>query len=210
MRLLLFVPIPFITYQFFLEPYFPTTHDLVNDWANHAHRFTIFLLGYFAAKNGQFWTSVDRALPWAVGLVVIIGGGRLILRASDWDLYISILESPFGVMVITLYAWSFIAALLGIGQRFLNRPSRTLTYLTGAVFCYYILHQTIIVVAGYYLTQLQLGAAPEFILVSGVTVLGCAAGYEFFRRIPLLRVFLGVKTAPPHNIAHGPKAAAAA
>ncbi len=209
-RLLLFVPIAFLAYEFFLEPYFPTTHDLMNDWANHAHRFTIFLLGYFAAKNGRFWLSVDRALPWAVGLVIIIGGGRLILRATDWDLYISILGSPFGVMVIALYAWSFIAALLGIGQRYLNRPSRALTYLTGAVFCYYILHQTIIVAVGYYLTQLQLGVLPEFLLVTAVTVLGCGVGYELFRHIPILRLFLGIKTAPQEKMLRGSEVAAPA
>ncbi len=194
MRLLLIVPIPFIAYAIFLEPHFPTTHDLVNDWANHAHRFTIFLIGYFAAKNVRFWGSVARALPAAGLLVLLIGGGRLYLRANHWDFYVSLFDiGPLMEIVLTLYAWSFIVMLLGLAQRFLNWPSRVLTYLTGAVFCYYILHQTIIVVAGYYLTQLQLGVVSEFTLVLGSTLLGCALGYEFFKRIPLLRVLLGIK-----------------
>ncbi len=32
---------PFILYRFTLDPLFPTTHDLTNDWANHAHSLTI-------------------------------------------------------------------------------------------------------------------------------------------------------------------------
>lgn len=83
---------------------------------------------------------------------------------------------------------------LGFGQRYLNRPSRALTYLIGAVFCYYILHQTIIVAAGFYLTQLEFGAWPEFLVLTGVTVAGCGAGYEILRRIPGTRPWFGIKT----------------
>ncbi|WP_375211116.1 acyltransferase family protein, partial [Hyphococcus sp.] len=64
-RLLLLITIPFIIYEMTLTPHFPTTHNLVNDWANHAHRFTIFMLGDFAAKHAGFWRSVDRVLPLA-------------------------------------------------------------------------------------------------------------------------------------------------
>ncbi len=94
---------------------------------------------------------------------------------------------------LTLYAWSSIVFLFGLAQRFLNRPSKILTYLTGAVFCYYILHQTLTVIAGYYLTQLGLGVLPEFLLVSVITVGGCMAGYEFLRRVPVLRPWFGIK-----------------
>jgi Acyltransferase family len=197
-RLLLLVALPFIVIEVLLSPVFPTTHDLVNDWANHAGRFTMFLLGYFAAKHAGFWRSVDRALPFAVVLVLIIGGLRLYLRAYHWDFYSALYDfGPTMAIVLVLYAWSFIVMLMGLAQRYLNRPSKVLTYLTGAVFCYYILHQTVIVVAGYYLTQLQLGVWPEFIFVMGATLLGCALGYEFFKRIPLLRAFLGIKAPPP-------------
>lgn len=193
-RLMLVVILPFIFYSAVLDPRFPTTHDLVNDWANHAHRFTIFLLGYLAAKHPPFWRSVDRALPFAFALVFIIGGARLYLRAFHWDLYASMFdEIPVMPLLIILYAWAFIVMLLGVAQRCLNRSSAALTYLTGAIFCYYILHQTIIVIAGYYLTQVELGAWPEFLLLTFMTLAGCAGGYEIARRIPFLRLFLGIK-----------------
>jgi membrane protein DedA with SNARE-associated domain len=193
LRLLLIFIIPFVAYEAMLSPHFETTHNLFWDWANHAHRFTIFLLGYFAAKNIRFWRSVDRALPAAMVLVVLIGGGRLYLRAYHWDIYSAIYDGPFMTTVLTLYAWSFIVMLMGLAQRYLNRSSKVLTYLTGAVFCYYILHQTIIITAGYYLTQFELGVWPEFFLVTAATLAGCAGGYEIARRIPFLRPWLGIK-----------------
>lgn len=196
-RLLLVVIAPFLFYRAVLDPLFPTTHALWGDWANHAHRVTIFLLGYFAAKNIRFWQAVDRALPVAAGLVILIGAARLYLRAYHWDFYSAVYDGPIMASALTLYAWAFIVMMLGLAQRFLNRPSALLTYLTGAVFCYYILHQTIIIVAGYYLTQMKLGVWNEFALLMGLTVTGCVIGYEIGKRIPYLRVFLGIKAPPP-------------
>jgi surface polysaccharide O-acyltransferase-like enzyme len=96
--------------------------------------------------------------------------------------------------IMVIYAWSFILALLGFGQRFLNRESPLLRYLTGAIFCYYVLHQTITVVAGYYLTEFQLGVVAESMLVLTVTVAGCVIGYELIRRVPYVRTLFGVHT----------------
>lgn len=203
-RLLILITIPFILYELLLEPHYPHTHALVDDWANHAHRFTIFMLGYFAAKNEVFWRAVARALPAAAALVIVLAVAGFLVEAYESQLSQSWLASvPYISQLIdmldVLYAWSFIVLLLGLGQRFLNRPSKALTYLTGAVFCYYILHQTITIAAGYYLTQMALGAWTEFALVMAATIVGCVAGYEIVRRIPYLRLFFGVKVSPKNK-----------
>ena len=93
-----------------------------------------------------------------------------------------------------MYAWSCMLMLLGAGQRFLNRESPLLRYLTGAIFCYYVLHQTITVVAGYYLTPLRLGVTLESSLVLAITVGGCVLGYELIRRTPGVGILFGVHT----------------
>ena len=197
-RLMLLIIVPFVIYDLTLGPRFPTTHALWGDWANHAHRFTIFMLGFFAAKHDGFWASVKRALPLAAGLAVALWLAGAYVDAHEEQLAQSALARVPGIETLvayleTLYAWSCIVVLFGLAQRFLDRPSKALTYFTGAVFCYYILHQTIIVSAGYYLTQLQLGAAPEFMLLVVITVAGCAAGYEMLRRVQVLRVWFGVR-----------------
>lgn len=82
--------------------------------------------------------------------------------------------------------------LLAFGQRFLNRESPVLRYPTGAIFCYYVLHQTITVVAGYYLTEYRLGVVVESTLVLTLTVAACVLGYELIRRIPRVGILFGV------------------
>lgn len=196
-RLLLVVTLPFILYRFTLDPVFPETHALFGDWANHAHCFTILMIGYFAAKNDRFWSAVDRTLPWALGVSVTLGVGLSVAWANWEAVSATAALNPLRVLRI-VYAWSVIVALLGLAQRFLNRPSPALTYLTGAVFPYYILHQTIIVAAGYYLTQLHLGVGVEFALVMTATVGGCALLHEFvIRRVVPLRPLFGMKVRAP-------------
>lgn len=187
--------LPFVAVETWLSPLYPTTHELINDWANHAHRFMIFLIGFFAAKDKRFWHSVDRV--WKFAPMLAVAAFLLLLNRQDIENWARQFMSDtqfrlFFSYVMVTYAWSCILTLLGFGQRFLNRESPLLRYLTGAIFCYYVLHQTITVVAGYYLTEYQLGVAVETILVLAITVAGCVLGYELIRRIPRVGILFGV------------------
>ena len=187
--------LPFVITETWLTPIYPTTFDLVNDWANHAHRFMIFLIGFLVAKDQHFWRSVDKAWKFAPLLAImawlVLQNGQDISAWGEKYLSATQLDFLFDYIAI-IYAWSCILTLLGFGQRFLNRESPILRYLTSAIFCYYVLHQTITVIAGYYLTQYRLGVVAESALVIAITVIGCVAGYELIRRIPGIGVLFGV------------------
>ena len=187
--------LPFVVNETWLSPIFPTTHELINDWANHAHRFMIFLVGFFVAKDARFWGSVDKVWMFAPALAIaawlVLQNGADIANGLRHFLSDTQLRFLFNYFAI-IYAWSCILTLLGFGQRFLNRESSQLRYLTGAIFCYYVLHQTITIVAGYYLTTYQLGLVVESLLVLAVTIAGCVLGYELIRRIPGIGILFGV------------------
>lgn len=186
---------PFVVNETWLSPLYPTTHNLVNDWAHHAHRFMIFLLGFFVAKDARFWHSVNRV--WKFMPILAVAAFLLLLNRQDIENWArqfmsdTLLRLFFSYFMVT-YAWSCILTLLGFGQRFFNRESPLLRYLTGAIFCYYVLHQTITVVAGYYLTEHRLGVVVESSLVLAITVAGCVLGYELIRRIPHVGLLFGV------------------
>jgi hypothetical protein len=190
--------LPFVCIETWLTPRYPTTHALVGDWANHAHRFAIFLVGVLVAKDAGFWRTVNRltyaAVALAIGNWFVLANGSSVVGWLGQHLSGTATRFVFSYAAI-LYAWSCMLILFGLGQRFLNRESRLLRYLTSAIFCYYVLHQTITVVAGYYLTQLQLGALPEFLALTAITLGGCALGYEIARRVPWFGVLVGVRQA---------------
>ena len=99
-----------------------------------------------------------------------------------------------GMFIIYCNRWIWIVAVLGWGHHLLNRPMKWLSYATEAVYPWYILHQTIIVVVGYNLTKLQLGPVVEPAIVMVVTIGGCLVLHEFVvRRIRVLRPLFGLK-----------------
>ena len=191
-------------YRIYLDPYHPTTHDLINDWANHAHSFTIFLMGFLVAKDTAFWKAVNRALLWASVLTLALALWLSIIW-YDWNAYIEAGHNLWPARTgRVLFAWLAILTLLGLSQKFLNQPSKALTYMTEAIFPWYILHQTLIVIAGYWLTRQGLSVSFEFILLVAVTLSGCFLLHEFIiRKLKLLRPLFGLKlqsTDGPPNL----------
>jgi glucans biosynthesis protein C len=105
----------------------------------------------------------------------------------------------FGLFFI-ISSWAWILAFLGFAGRYLtvNRPF--LRYANEAVLPFYIMHQTVLLVVGYFVLQWQI---PDFVkwpiiaLSSFVLVLGT---YEFLvRRFNVLRFLFGMKPAPQHK-----------
>lgn len=188
--------IPFLVIRFTLAEQFPTTHALLDDWANHAGSLTILLYGYAFAKNGALWRAVDRALP-------VVGGLTLVLFAfllAAYTNFEAALEHDAIIWTARIarivFAWSIILTLTGLAQRFLNRDGPARRYLTEAIFPFYILHQTITVTAGYWMAQQGWGVWTEFAALTAVTLGGCVLGFEIIRRVAWLRPLFGLKGMP--------------
>ena len=189
-----FVPLlPFLFYQLALAPHFPTTHALFDDWANHANSLTILLVGYFAAKSDGFWKAVDRALPVAAAIAGGLAICVLFIRANRGMLAGIDMRDIYGLLRV-VYAWTAILTILGFAQRYLNRESRALGYLSEAVFPYYILHQTIIVVVAFQFIGSNISLGYELAAILLATFGGCALLHEFvIRRSRFLRPLFGLK-----------------
>ena len=191
----IFLPaLPHLIYRTLLDQHFPTTHDVVTDWANHAHSFTFLLTGFLLAKDKAFWAVMERGRFLFVGFALGLGL-LLTVTWAHWDVIekteIFLWPARYGRV---LYAWIAIAALLSLAQRFLNKPSPVLTYMTEAIFPWYILHQTLLIMAGYWLTRQGLSVGVEFAGVLLATVGGCFLIHELFiRRFNLIRPLFGLK-----------------
>jgi hypothetical protein len=67
--------------------------------------------------------------------------------------------------------------------------------LTQAIFPFYLIHQSIIVVAGHNLDEMQIPLAVEAPLLIAITLLGCWLFFDLGRRSPFLRVWIGLPPA---------------
>lgn len=185
--------LPFLLYRAFLDAIFPTTHALVDDWATHAHFLTAFLLGYLAAKDTSFWEAVARHWRKAAFACVLLGGIIVFARLNPGTVRADPALLTTVQLVRVCYAWTVIVALLGAAQRWLNRPGPTLAYLTEAVFPYYILHQTLIVLIGFALLDAGLTAPAEAATLILGTLVGCIAGYAAIRQLGPARMLFGLR-----------------
>ncbi|MFC7048330.1 acyltransferase family protein [Emcibacter nanhaiensis] len=184
----------FITYRFTTDIAFPQTYALWGDWGAHARYGSYFLIGFLLAKNSTFWDVLART--WRIAAVgTVLLAVSLFLLWANWDNWfggITWIENIVRAMY-PLYAWVTIMAILGAGQTYLNRPGKLLSYCTEAVFPWYILHQTLIVLAGVMVDPMGLGVWSEFLVILTVTAGGCLLLHEYvIRRTPLLRPLFGV------------------
>jgi peptidoglycan/LPS O-acetylase OafA/YrhL len=76
----------------------------------------------------------------------------------------------------------------------LNKPSKAIAYCNRAVYPFYILHQTVIIVLAYFIINKDWALAPKFLYLSVGTFGICWLLYEFvIRRIDFLHLVMGVK-----------------
>ena len=189
---------------------FGSTHALVDDWYNHAQYLPVFLLGYWIARADAVWERL-RALRWPALAVALAGYAFLVWYFGRFD---DAHPPADGLRALQrgvwgLFQWGAIAAILGFGRQWAPGDSPLLRYLGAAVFPFYILHQTVIVVVAHQLQPLGLPPLLEGPLLVLATALLCLLGHEIVRRVRWLRPLFGLK-ATQRRRAAVPEAATAA
>lgn len=181
-------------YRAFALPLWPETHAIWDDGYQHLHYGTAFLIGALLAGREQAWTLLVRTRHIALVATVAILAVGVPLSA--------VMEDRPGLPGIAFafvrqaYVWGAIVALLGYARRHVRGGSPLLATLTEAVFPFYIVHQTAIILAGHWLKPLALPLWIEAGLILAFTAASCVGAYLLARSVPLLRLPLGLKPAP--------------
>jgi len=195
--LLLLPALPLALYGLLLAPRFPATHDLLHDGYLHPLYFTVFSYGFVLGTDTGAWADLmrlrHRALALAVGSLAAYLAMRHLAGTTE-------AAGAWRQVLRALYLWSALAAVLGFGHRWLNRPWRWLPWANESVYPWYMLHQTLIVVLAFWLAPLRLGAPLEATLLLAGTALGCWLLTDWLvRRLAWLRPLFGLK--PPARAA---------
>ncbi|QCI67474.1 acyltransferase family protein [Phreatobacter stygius] len=180
-----------VVYRVVLFPRFPVTHTLIDDWYAHALYFSVFMFGFLVARSDAVWQALEQWRWPALAGALVAYGLYLVLRRQGLssELVLAGLRLIYGID-----QWCWIAAVLGFGRRWLSvRDTPARRYLTDAVFPYYIVHQTAIIVAAYGLKSYGLPAWLEATLVILATAATCVLTYEVVRRVGWLRPLFGLK-----------------
>lgn len=146
-----------------------------------------FFFGFLFVYTGKtFWQTV-LTWRWAyMGLAVVMYTIRLMVFNTTAPGYLAAIESNL---------WIF--SLFGFGYRYLNRPSRALSYLSQAAYPVYIIHMFALYAGAYLILPLDIAVELKLAGVILFTGIVCYLGYEFIiRRVGLLRPLFGLKWNP--------------
>jgi glucan biosynthesis protein C len=188
--------------NFALQARFPQVMDVIHDWYSHAMFLGGFLLGFSLAKSDALWTALERIRAFTLIAALVsytVITAFVVVMLSHGVTKLAPALQPLPIRAVSAMIWGFdqwlwIAAAFGFAHRYLSlRDGPLRRYLTDAIFPFYIMHQLIIQVGGYYLTRVGLDVRLEAALLIAGTALGCVVTYEVVRRVAWLRPWFGLK-----------------
>lgn len=163
------------------------------DGMSYFYFMALFILGYAIMADGAFLASAEKH-RWPA---LIVGGAIIVFRMIAWEWHDSFADPSWQLglfnAAVLMGVWLIVTGLLGTGRRLLDRPSKQLAYLAETSYPLYILHQTVIVVAAFYLVQLPGPWAVQWVALLAVTVIVTFGLYEVVRRIGMLRFLFGMR-----------------
>ncbi len=162
--------------------------EYFSSYVGNSHGFLIGMLAFFfgflfTAIGDAFWKAVDK-IKWTA----------LILAFTLYLARLFIFEFKPPHFLTSIESMNWIFAVFGLGYKYLNKPSRILSYLSQAAYPVYIIHMAFLYLAAYLFLPLNLPLASGFILIILFTFIGCFITYDLIiKKIGFLRPLFGLK-----------------
>jgi glucan biosynthesis protein C len=151
--------LPSVILYVLLEMQYPETNDLVHDGCYFFYWLFFLLAGFICINFPALMDSLERnrqtSLTFAVITIIAINYFRW-NKLEPHNVFADYQHDVRTYLYIALYAltaWFWVFTAVGYGKRYLNKQHHVLSYVNQAVYPFYILHQTMIVILVYYVVQ---------------------------------------------------------
>jgi peptidoglycan/LPS O-acetylase OafA/YrhL len=172
-------------------------------WAVFPH-LVFFVSGYLLATDARFRPTLEKHRATALGMGIIATAvGFYLFEYADFSRY------GYAFSFLRAFnSWFWLIAILGFGSEHLNFNNRVLKYSGEAVLPFYILHQTVIIVIGYFMINWTASVMLQYLFLSASSFAAIMMIYELcVRRFNATRFLFGMKLRRPEAV--GVKALAA-
>lgn len=187
--------IPLLFSQLLLRPYFPAnTHGFIDDWAAMTYYIICFMTGFVVLSNNKMVESIRKQRYLFLIEAIIAGAAILILpylsntdylRNLIWDM-----AEPFVAISCGMTA-------IGFAKQHLNFNNNFRRLANEAIYPFYLLHQPVIVVVGYYIVQWDISVLAKVIVITCLSLLATILIYGFLiRPFNIPRFIFGMKMIP--------------
>jgi len=181
--------------------FFPVLLILMNEFpelagGNPLFYITFFICGFLLMSDQRFGETIDRQRIFLLVMGPLVFAGILIMDStSSWPANLpGWVDTVIDSYVDSFVPWFFILTLLAYGRRYLNFTNRFLAYFAEGAYPLYILHQTIIVVIGYFLLQWDVSVAAKYTLILLGSFAATILAYDVLvRRAKITRFLFGMR-----------------
>lgn len=178
-----------------LRPTWPGFQNLLDDWANFTVYISYFIFGFVYCCDDRFGKAVDRHANLALALAILFMAAVMGIEATDIS-FTRGYNPAFLAWVAfrSINTWVWVVALLGLGRKYLNFQHRSLNYLNQAAFPFYVLHQTVIVVIGWYVVRWSASVGVKYLVLTTAALSSTLLIYDLLvRRNNITRFLFGMK-----------------
>lgn len=182
-----------------LRQYFPdSTHALFDDWAYFTYYLLFFLAGFILITDDNLVEKIKEQRNLYLTQAVIF---TAIMFASPYVINnATILNYFYGTSGIAL-AWSCGLAAIGYAKKYLNSDSKLRKLANEGIYPFYLLHQPIIIVLGYYTAQWQGVLLLKFITLTSLSfILAVGIYWYLIRPFNFMRIIFGLKVIKREKI----------
>ena len=164
---------------------------------NIASNVLFYISGYLIFSNERVVETIKK-YGWIAFITGIIGIVCLV------TFYIDVLKNLteyYGTtgfilsqLIQAISTWSWLIVIISLASRYLTGTNKFLKYSNTAVLPFYILHQTVIIVIGFYVIQWNTGVGLKYLTISVSSFIVIMILYEFLiRRVNILRFLFGMR-----------------
>ena len=190
--------LPLVAIKIITKHYYPEDSKDITNLSSTLFYGYFFLMGIVITASTQMWTQLKKHRKFNLILAII----SVLLFYTYYflprDLVIANIEAPlrwnlwYGVS--TLVSWTLICTALGYGQVWFQKPSRALVKMNEGIYPFYILHQTVLIIVGYYLLPLSLsiGAKIGLLILISLPII-IVINYVFIYPFKVTRILFGMK-----------------
>lgn len=183
--------LPFVVLEFILRPLFPGYLD----WADFAIYSLFFLYGFMFQLSDTVIAAIEK-FAYLFLLTGVMCWGAYLLNKEALDQMSTPVYSISYMLTIVLKninSFSWVMAFLALGKKFLNFRHWLLNDLNQGILPFYILHQTVIVIFGYFVVQWDLSILEKFLIILTTSFIVTIGLYQIIRRNNVMRLLFGMK-----------------
>jgi peptidoglycan/LPS O-acetylase OafA/YrhL len=157
--------------------------------------YIFFLLyGFVIVSHERLQANIKRMRWFHLILGLVFGVARVFMVANVANPALQPFEGTFSGLLKVLSACCLLPAFLGFGMQHLTFTTPFLKYAGEAVMGFYILHQTILLVIGYFVVQWAVPDLAKWTIIFASSFVVIMAIYEFVvRRFRIMRFLFGMK-----------------